>query len=401
MTATPDEATADARCEEAGRLATAGDLEAAERIFAEVLALGDTPVRARAAMGLAAVRYDLGDVPGAREADRVAIASEHPEYAPRAATHLAMCAENDGGAEEARAAWQRVLGFGNPGYLPAAHYSLGHLAEVDGDPESAVAHWREAAGSGDAHYAPLAAHALGALLLDDGDPAAAQRVFADVAGRFPEADAARLWAGLAISHLEQAIGALGRALDGDDPEVTPLAVELMARVLPLRGHDEAAAGVWEHGLGHADPRVADDVRARLRRGFGVDLPGPAEPGEAAAGAETGGGTEDAGGDAPRGPYWWEPYVETAAYQGTLPLLTAELFGAVDRMHDTVAVPYVRAGRRVPAEVRDALGDAVRIPGDYAWGRDLHDSFRARLAAATGDRDALPEGWPDDTGGATR
>ena len=395
MTATPGEATAEARCEEAGRLAAGGDLEAAERAFAEVVALGDTPVRARAAMGLAAVRYDLGDGPGAREADRVAIASEHPEYAPRAATHLAMCAENDGAADEARAAWQRVLGFGNPAYVPAAHYSLGHLADVDGDPDTAVAHWRAAAGSGDGHYAALAAHALGARLLDTGDPAAAQRVFADVAGRLPAGDAAPLWAGLAISHLEQAIGALDRALDGDDPEVTPLAVELMARVLPLRGHDEAAAGVWEHGLGHADRRIADDVRARLRRGFGIDVSGAGGPDEADAAGD------DTGDDSAHGPFWWEPYVETAAYQGTLPLLTAELFGAVDRMHDTVAVPYVRAGRRVPAEVRDALGQAVRIPGDYAWGRDLHDSFRARLAAATGDRDALPEGWPDDTGGAAR
>lgn len=393
MTATPDEATVDARCADARRLATEGDLEAAERIFAEVVALGDTPALAQAAMGLAAVRYDLGDGPGAREADRVAIASEHPEYAPRAACHLAICAERDGGSDEARAAWQRVLGFGNPVYLPAAHYSLGHLAEQSGDPDTATAHWREAAASGDTHYAPLAAHALGAKLLDDGDPAAAQRVFADVAGRVPAEDGARLWTGLAISHLEQALAALGRALDAGDPDVTPLAVELMARVLPLRGHDDTAAQVWEHGLGHDDPRIADDVRARLRRGFGIDDQEPAGDDTPAEGE----------GEAPeaRTPYWWEPYLETAAYQGTLPLLTAELFGALDRMHDTVAVPYVRAGRRVPAEIRDALGDAVRVPGDYAWGDALHASFRDRFARATGSRDTLPEGWPGDGTGGPR
>lgn len=382
MTATPDEATVEARCAEARRLATEGDLEAAERMFAEVVALGDTPARAQAAMGLAAVRYDLGDVPGAREADRVAIATGHPEYGPRAACHLAMCAEHDGTAEEARTAWERVLAFGNPDYLPAAHYSLGHLAETDGDDDAAVAHWRQAAASGDAHFAALAAHALGARLLDQGDPAAAQRMFADVAGRVPPEEAAQLWTSLAISHIEQGIAALGRALDADDPEVTPLAVELMARILPLRGQDDTAAQVWEHGLAHTDPQVADDVRARLRRGFGIDEAEPAG-GEPEEGAE------------PREPYWWEGYVETAAAQGTLPLLTAELFGALDRMHDTVAVPYVRAGRRVPAEVRDALGEAVRVPGEYAWGRDLHDSFRARLAEATGSRDLLPEGWPDE------
>lgn len=385
MTATPDEATVDAQCAEARRLATEGDLEAAARIFGEVVALGDVPGRAQAAMGLAAVRYDLGDLPGAREADRIAIATEHPEYGPRAASHLAMCAETDGTAEEARAAWERVLGFGNPDYLPAAHHALGHLCDADGDADGAVGHWRQAAASGDAHYAPLAAHALGARLLDQGDAAAAQRVFADVAGRVPPQEGARLWTSLAISHIEQGIAALGRALDAGDPEITPLAVELMARLLPLRGQDDTAAQVWEHGLDHAVPQVAEDVRARLRRGFGIDEAGP-----------DGDGSAD--GEHPRGPYWWERYVETAAYQGTLPLLTAELFGALDRMHDTVAVPYVRSGRRVPAEVRDALGTAVRVPSDYAWGRDLHDSFRARLAEATGSKDLLPEGWPDEASG---
>jgi len=381
MTATPDEATVDARCEEARRLATEGDLEAAARIFAEVVALGDIPARAQAAMGLAAVRYDLGDIPGAREADRIAIATEHPEYGPRAACHLAMCAETDGTPDEARAAWERVIGFGNPAYLPAAHHGLGHLDDADGDVDKAVTHWRQAVASGDAHYAPLAAQALGGRLLDQGDPAAAQRVFADVAGRVPPEEAARLWTSLAISHIEQGIAALGRALDAEDPETTPLAVELMARMLPLRGQDDAAAQVWEHGLAHGDPQIAEDVRARLRRGFGID---DAEPADGDDGTE------------PRAPYWWEGYVETAAYQGTLPLLTAELFGALDRMHDTVAVPYVRSGRRVPAEVRDALGAAVRVPSEYAWGRDLHDDFRTRLAEATGSRDLLPEGWPDET-----
>jgi len=377
--AAPDEATLETRCEQGTRLAEEGELEAAERIFAEVVGLGDTPLRARAALGLAVVRHDLGDGPGARDADRIAIAGEDPEYAPRASCHLATCQEADGNLDEARAAWQRVIGFGNPTYLPAAHVALGRLADEAGDSDAADAHWRAAARTDDPDYAPLAAHALGSRLLDEGDAPAAQRIFAEVAERMPERAAARLRTGVAISHLEQAITALGGALDADDPGVTALAIELLARTLPLRGDDDAAAGVWEHGLNHSDARVAGDVRDRLRRGFGVVDGAPD-------------GSPDGG-----GPYWWERHVETATGQGSLALLAAELFTALDRMHDQVAVSYARAPRRLPGEIRAALDRAVRVPGDYPWGRDLHEDFRERFGHAAG-HDPLPEGWPDGAPG---
>ncbi|RMI33104.1 tetratricopeptide repeat protein, partial [Actinomadura harenae] len=83
-------------CERARRLAEDGESGPAAALFGEVLALGDTPERARAALGLAVVLDDAGDVAGAREADRAAIATGDPEYGARAAYHLALTHERAG-----------------------------------------------------------------------------------------------------------------------------------------------------------------------------------------------------------------------------------------------------------------------------------------------------------------
>src|SRR6202043_3215470 len=54
------------RYEQARQHAENGELELAAALFEEVLALGDVPQRAQAALGLAVVREDAGDVEGAR-----------------------------------------------------------------------------------------------------------------------------------------------------------------------------------------------------------------------------------------------------------------------------------------------------------------------------------------------
>jgi hypothetical protein len=80
--------------------------------------------------------------------------------------------------------------------------------------------------------------------------------------------------------------------------------------------------------------------------------------------------------------------------GTLPLLAGELFAALDHIYAVVAVPYARGGSGA-RELRDALSEAVRLPGGYAWGAELQESFRGRLREAMGaDSDVLPPGWPE-------
>ncbi|GAA4065378.1 MULTISPECIES: tetratricopeptide repeat protein [Actinomadura] len=369
-------------CEEARRLAEDGELDRAADLFEQVLALGDTPVRARAALGLAVVLDDAGDVAGAREADRAAIATGDPEYGPRAAYHLALTHERAGEYELAGPAWQVVVDFGNPAYLPPAHVALARLADDAGDFDTARERWERAIATGDAEYGPLAAHDLAQRLLERGEPARAQRVL--TAGlRLVDRDTAphayaRLAVALGIAYLDQAIGAFTAALgDGEDAtvdaEAGPLAIELLARTLPLRGRGAESREVWRRGL--ADPGVAAQVRARLRRDFGGD-------------------DEDADPEN----LWWEPVLEQAVSDGTLPAVAGEAFGALDHMYALLAVRYAdEPAEQRPGETHELIGKAVRVPSDYAWGPLLHESFAERLRLAMGTpASLLPPGWPDAT-----
>ena len=186
------------------------------------------------------------------------------------------------------------------------------------------------------------------------DPAGADAPGADPAARVADG----------IAHLEQAIAVFAEAAGSADSDIVPLAVELLARTLPLCERDEESAWAWQHGLEHPDPAVAAAVRRRLRRAFGSD--------EAS---------------------WWEGFVESAVCHSTLPLLTNEVFGALDHMYALAAVPLARGGART-RELRDVLAQAVRVPTGYAWGDELLASFRARFRDVTGnDTEAFPADWP--------
>ncbi|WP_019634625.1 tetratricopeptide repeat protein [Actinomadura atramentaria] len=370
MTQPPDPARL---CERARALAEDGDAAGAAALFEQVLDLGDTPYRARAALGLAVVLDDAGDTAGARAADRAAVATGDPEYGPRAAYHLAVTCERAGDRAEAAPAWRTVVEFGNAAYLPPAHLALARIADDAGDFAAAREHWERAVATGDPEYGTLAAHDLAQRLLERGEPARAQRVLTaglklvDPGGA-PYAHG-RLAVALGIAFLDQAISAFRAALgDGPaDPEVAPLATELLARTLPLRGRGEEAREAWRRGL--ADPAAAGQVRARLRRDFAADDEDPGDPAD----------------------LWWEPVLEGAVADGTLPALAGEAFGALDHMYALLAVRRP-GGAAAPADdgAERALADAVEVPGAYAWGPLLRESFAERLRLALGAEDAPAE-----------
>jgi hypothetical protein len=160
-----------------------------------------------------------------------------------------------------------------------------------------------------------------------------------------------------IACLERAIAAFSGAAASAEPGIAPLAIELLARTLPLCERDEESAQAWQQGLDHPDPTVAAAVRERLRRSFCSD--------ETAAEAS-----------------WWEHFVEAAVRHGTLPLLANEVFGALDHMYALAAVPLARGGARA-RELREVLAQAVRVPAGYVWGSELQASFRERFRDATG------------------
>ncbi|WP_248958543.1 tetratricopeptide repeat protein [Sphaerisporangium perillae] len=254
------------RIDDARRLAESGELEAAAEIFADLAADEREADRAQAAVGLALVLERRGDVAGARAAARTALATGHPEYAAQAACHLARGFEDEGMTDQARAAWQAVIGVGTPAYLPAAHLALARIAAGQGDDSEAEASLRAALATRDPKAGSLAAQRLAEYLLDVGEPGEAADVLID-ALELPEvADPGRLRVLLGIAHLDMACGEFAVAAEGGgDTDGAALAIELLARTLPLRGRDADAEAVWAYGLGHPDESVAEQVRLRLRR----------------------------------------------------------------------------------------------------------------------------------------
>lgn len=249
---------------------------------------------------------------------------------------------------------------------------------MTGEPPAAPEHGPAGAGPATAGYggdaAPQAGPEelgeLGERLLEQGDAVRAAEVFTAALGRLAadRPGRGRLLGGLGVAFLEQALAAFAEAVECGDADVRPAAIELLARGLPLRDRGEEAAQVWQRGAADPDPEVAAAVRARLRRAL------------------------RAGGDC-TAEFWWDPFMESAVCNGTLPVLANELFGALDHMYALVAVVYARQARQ--RELWEALAQAVRVPSGYAWGADLQESFRERLRDAVGaDADVLPPDWPD-------
>ncbi|MEV0146892.1 MULTISPECIES: hypothetical protein [unclassified Nonomuraea] len=254
----------------ARRLAEDGDLDGAAAILSELAADPDEPDRAQAAVGLAVVLEERGDLDGARAAARAALATGHPEYAAQAACHLAQGFEREGRAEQARGAWQAVLGLGTAAYVPLAHLALARLAVQAGALDEGEASLREAGAAavaaGDDETAAHAAQQLADLMLERGEPGEAAEVLLDALEAAPAEVAPRLRVQLGIAHLEMACAEFAGAVeDGADAGTSALAIELLARTLPLRGRDDDAAHVWAYGLDHEDETLAADVRLRRDR----------------------------------------------------------------------------------------------------------------------------------------
>ncbi|WP_106581486.1 tetratricopeptide repeat protein [Murinocardiopsis flavida] len=382
-------------CEQGRDLAENGHLQKAAQVYERVIEGGSQRHRARAALGLAVVRFDLGEVKASREADRRAIDTGHAEFAPRAAYHLAVGHEAAGEAAEAAAAWREVLGFDNPRYHPAAHYGLARAAEERGDDEAAREHWDRVVGADaaepggpEAAVVAEAARDRAERLLARGEVDAAEEV---AARGLRAAEDPALRVVLGAVYVERAIAEFGAAAAASEPEpegpsaappvdpaVAGAAFELLARLLSVRGDPESAAKAWEDGLGNADPGIAGEVRARVRRGFLApeDTEDAEEGGESAA-------------------PWWDPYIEAAVAQESTPMLTGELFAALDRIYTQLAVPHAGNESRASA-LRTVLAEAVLTPSEYVWGRALHDDFRERLRRASGGQaHVLPEGWPEE------
>ncbi len=272
----------------ARRLAEDGDLDGAAAILAELASAPGGPDVAQAAVGLAVVLDQRGDVDGARTAARTALATGHPEFAAQAACHLAQGFEREGRYGQARGAWQAVLGVGTPAYVPLAHLALARLAAETGEYDEAETELRAAidtgratparrgdgkvaddagAAMGDADVRVHAVQQLADLLIERGEPGEAAEVLLDALEDASGDDVARLRVQLGIAHLELACAEFAGAVeDGGEAPTSALAIELLARTLPLRGRADDADQVWAYGMDHEDETLASEVRLRYDRG---------------------------------------------------------------------------------------------------------------------------------------
>lgn len=124
------------------------------------------------------------------------------------------------------------------------------------------AHERAEAAAGLAEVAERMAE----ILLADGEPGEAADLLIEALSVPGVADPARLRVLLGIAHLELACAEFAGAVEsGPDADTAALAIELLARTLPLRGRDGDAETVWRYGLEHADQTLAAQVRERLDR----------------------------------------------------------------------------------------------------------------------------------------
>jgi hypothetical protein len=115
----------------------------------------------------------------------------------------------------------------------------------------------------------MVAERMAEQLLADGEPEQAADVLLEALSVPSVTEVARLRVLLGIAHLEMACGQFVAAVEESDeqtgPEPCALAIELLARTLPLRGRDADAETVWRYGLDHPDSAIADQVRLRLNR----------------------------------------------------------------------------------------------------------------------------------------
>ncbi|MBB4943134.1 hypothetical protein FHR32_007534, partial [Streptosporangium album] len=156
-----------------------------------------------------------------------------------------------------------ALGVGNSAYVPVAHMALARLAEGQREAEEAL---RAALATADPEIASSAAQRLAELLLGEQEAGEAAGVLLEALSVPDVAEVARLRVLLGIAHLELACAEFAGAIEeGGDVETGALAIELLARTLPLRGRDEDAEQVWRYGLDSADEDLAEDVRLRLNR----------------------------------------------------------------------------------------------------------------------------------------
>jgi tetratricopeptide (TPR) repeat protein len=276
-----------------------GDVDGARAAARTALATGHPEFAAQAACHLAQGFEREGRYGQARGAWQAVLGVGTPAYVPLAHLALARLAVETGEYDEAETELRAAIDAGDAtmarrgdgqGAVGDAPRDSGHHT-ADGDRRHAAqtvggAHAGQVGqpGQGGTHAgqrgtdvgqagqsgADVRVHAiqqLADLLMERGEPGEAAEVLLDGLEDAGGDDAARLRVQLGIAHLELACAEFAGAVEDDgEAQTTALAVELLARTLPLRGRADDADQVWAYGLNHEDETLASEVRLRYDRG---------------------------------------------------------------------------------------------------------------------------------------
>ena len=234
----------------------------------ELLATGwkDEVLVASLALGL--VRYDMGDLDGARAALRRAIESHDPDIMPAALNALGEQLREQGDSHGAQAAFRRVIDGGHRDEAPAAAFNLGVLLADNEDVAGATAAYRYAMSSGDPDIASSAAFNLAVLLADNGDEAGATAAYqiAIETGDFDLAPRAAGKLGLLLAERGDVAGAkeaFQLAIDSGHPYYAAGAASNLGVLLGREGDTAGAKAAYQIAINRGHPDHAPDAAFKL------------------------------------------------------------------------------------------------------------------------------------------
>jgi tetratricopeptide (TPR) repeat protein len=204
----------------------------------------------------------------------VSLGAEHPEEAPLAALSLAVLLKEQGNLEEAKAAFQQAIDSGHAKAAPTAAVELGVLLKEQGNLEEAKAAFQGAIDSGDADAAPKALGGLGLLLEEQGDLEEAKMAYQQAidTGDADEAPRAAFNLGLLLEEqgdLEEAKMAYQQAIASGHIDAAPRAAFNLGILLSEQGDLRGAKAAYQQAIasGHIDaaPRAALNLGVLLEK----------------------------------------------------------------------------------------------------------------------------------------
>jgi tetratricopeptide (TPR) repeat protein len=235
-----------ARTNLAALLLRSGDVAAAQEQFERILGSRNTGIAQFAQNSLGALLVSIGDSERGYELLEAVAASDNIDQGPRALCLLGEFYLQNGQLERARGYLQQAVDSEHRDWSPYANVSIAVLMAQEGDLEGARERLDAVIAARHPGESARAADVLGDLLLNAGDVAGAEDAYQRSIGfhhpwwsAVATADVSRILA--RRGEFEESTGLLRALADTDDPNVAPMALDLLGDLLQSDVGDHAGA----------------------------------------------------------------------------------------------------------------------------------------------------------------